>query len=124
MAVKAMGSDSPQWPLINMKTMRLKPYARKRSFSMMITRRQLIQIVGSVCFFVSASSNWADTVTWVNTGGGNWNDASNWSPKEVPGAADTAMITTPGSYTVTISDHSLEVGVVMISVGEGCRDLV
>ena len=45
------------------------------------------------------------TVTWTNTAGGNWGVAANWSPNQVPGAADTGLITTPGTYTVTLSDN-------------------
>jgi hypothetical protein len=46
----------------------------------------------------------AATITWTNTAGGNWNAPANWSPNQVPGAADTAMITTPGSYGVSLTD--------------------
>jgi hypothetical protein len=42
------------------------------------------------------------TITWVNTAGGNWSDAANWSPNQVPTNTDTALITTPGTYTVNL----------------------
>lgn len=45
----------------------------------------------------------AATLTWTNTSGGNWNFVANWSPNAVPGAADTANLTTPGIYTVTLN---------------------
>ena len=44
-------------------------------------------------------------LVWTNTAGGNWNVAANWSPNRVPGAADTALITTPGSYGVSVTDN-------------------
>ena len=42
------------------------------------------------------------TITWTNTSGGFWSDATNWSPNQVPGNTDNALITTPGTYTVTL----------------------
>ena len=42
----------------------------------------------------------AATVTWTNTAGGNWAAAANWSPNQIPGSADQAVITTAGNYTV------------------------
>jgi hypothetical protein len=42
------------------------------------------------------------TISWTNTAGGNWSDAVNWSPNQVPGAADTALITTSGNYTIAL----------------------
>jgi hypothetical protein len=41
------------------------------------------------------------TITWTNTSGGNWSNTNNWSPNQVPTNSDTALITTPGTYTVT-----------------------
>jgi hypothetical protein len=40
------------------------------------------------------------TITWTNASGGNWNLAANWSPNGVPGASDTANITTAGTYVL------------------------
>jgi hypothetical protein len=40
--------------------------------------------------------------SWINTAGGNWNDAANWSAG-VPNASTTAVIDIAGAYTVTIS---------------------
>jgi sugar lactone lactonase YvrE len=48
-------------------------------------------------------------ISWTNTAGGNWNVATNWSPNQVPGSADNAVITANGSYTVTL-DISPTVG--------------
>lgn len=35
----------------------------------------------------------AAEVVWTNTAGGNWNTAANWSPNQVPTAAENASIT-------------------------------
>jgi hypothetical protein len=49
-----------------------------------------------------ASAAHAATITWTNTSGGNWSDAANWSPNQVPTNTDTALISTPGTYTVNL----------------------
>ena len=45
----------------------------------------------------------AAQIVWTNTAGGNWNVAANWSPNQVPGSADDAVITASGTYTVTLN---------------------
>jgi len=42
------------------------------------------------------------TITWTNTSGGNWSDAANWSPNQLPTNNDSVLITIPGSYSVTL----------------------
>src|ERR1017187_9572401 len=43
------------------------------------------------------------TIVWTITAGGNWNATNNWSPNQVPLAADNAVITNNGTYTVTLN---------------------
>src|ERR1022692_3075377 len=43
------------------------------------------------------------TIVWTNAAGGNWNATNNWSPNQVPLAADNAVITNNGTYTVTLN---------------------
>ena len=43
----------------------------------------------------------ASEILWTNTAGGNWSVAANWSPNQLPGASDTAVITNAGTYSVT-----------------------
>jgi len=38
---------------------------------------------------------------WINSSGGNWSTASNWSTGSVPTAANDAVIDASGTYTVT-----------------------
>jgi hypothetical protein len=55
--------------------------------------------IGAV-LIAAASANATDLV-WIG-GTGNWNAAGNWSPAQVPTAADNAFITNNGTYTVTV----------------------
>src|SRR5947207_2923738 len=48
----------------------------------------------------------AGTLVWTNTAGGAWTNAANWSPNQVPAAADEAIITNAGVYTVTITANA------------------
>jgi len=46
----------------------------------------------------------ADTLTWTNAAGGDFQTAGNWSPNAVPGPTDVAIFTNlAGPYTVTWS---------------------
>lgn len=45
----------------------------------------------------------AATLVWTNSAGGLWSNATNWSPNGVPGAADSAVVTNTGTYTITSS---------------------
>ncbi len=67
------------------------------------------------CLFLNtAITGQAASVLWTNLAGGNWNAATNWSPNQVPAAADHAIITNAGTYTVlvdmTATIDSLTVG--------------
>ena len=53
------------------------------------------------CIALSGMGLHAATITWTNTSGGNWSVANNWNLHQVPTNTDTALITTPGTYTVT-----------------------
>ena len=64
----------------------------------------------------------AATVNWTNTASGSWNTAANWNPNNVPGPADTAVITNAG---VTVSLNSdTTVGAIMLGAnGSGAVTL-
>jgi hypothetical protein len=54
-----------------------------------------------------------NTVFWINTSGGDWSTATNWSTGKVPGATDDVVIDEPGNVTITHSGgtdsiHSLQ----------------
>src|SRR5271168_1026030 len=55
----------------------------------------------------------AASITWTNTSGGNWSVAANWSPNQVPGVADTALIETSGSYTVMLNANAQIAGLTL-----------
>jgi acyl CoA:acetate/3-ketoacid CoA transferase alpha subunit len=58
------------------------------------------QAIFSATALAVATANATDLV-WIG-GTGNWNSAGNWSPVQVPLAADNAWITNGGTYTVTV----------------------
>jgi len=64
----------------------------------------------------------AATINWTNTVGGNWSAATNWSPNQVPGSSDNAVITTNGSYVVTL-DTSPTVGSLTLGGTSGTQTL-
>ncbi|MGO8930680.1 MAG: hypothetical protein ACLQU3_27800, partial [Limisphaerales bacterium] len=53
--------------------------------------------------FAGGHVAYSATIAWTNTAGGNWNVAANWSPNQVPAPGDTANITTPGTYAITLN---------------------
>ena len=46
------------------------------------------------------------TTSWINGAGGSWYTAANWD-NGVPGATDDVCITLDGTYTVTVSDFTV-----------------
>src|ERR1017187_1834534 len=65
--------------------------------------RLLIRCFALVFLFCGTVPIWAAILTWTNTSGGNWNVAQNWSPNAVPGAGDTALVNSPGTYVVNVT---------------------
>ena len=55
----------------------------------------------------------ATDFVWTNRAGGVWNLAANWSPNQVPGAADNAWLTNNGTYTVTNSANATVTGLML-----------
>ena len=62
------------------------------------------QTLAVAILFATVGANAADLV-WIG-GTGNWNAAGNWSPAQLPTAADNAIITNIGTYTVTLPQGS------------------
>src|ERR1035437_641597 len=60
----------------------------------------------SAAMIMTVGANAADIV-WQGAATGDWNTAGNWSPAQVPGAADNAFFTNSGTFTVTLSANSL-----------------
>src|SRR6516162_7728090 len=55
-------------------------------------------------FLASSRTVNATAFIWTNSLSGNWSAMTNWSPNGVPGASDTASISSNGTYTVTINN--------------------
>ena len=55
----------------------------------------------------------ASTISWTNTSGGNWNSPANWSPNQVPAGTDTAVITAPGNYAVSLNSSPTIAGLTL-----------
>jgi len=81
---------------------------------------KFITIVACVAALISTAS--ASTINWTNNAGGNWSVAANWSPNQVPGGSDAAMITNAGTYTVTL-DTSPTVGSLALGGSSGQQTL-
>ena len=60
------------------------------------------------------------TITWTNTAGGNWSAAANWTPNQVPGDGDTAVLPDVGnSYAVNLDVPASVSGVVVGTASGG-----
>lgn len=55
---------------------------------------------------LSPPATHAATLVWTNTTGGNWTNAANWNPNQVPTVADLAFITNAGAYTVSVNANA------------------
>jgi len=65
----------------------------------------------------------AGTIAWANAAGGNWSNPANWNGGVVPGPTDIALITLPGTYTVTF-DVSDSIGGLQLGGSSGTQTLV
>src|SRR5262245_4651971 len=80
---------------------------------------RLVHNTLALCIFLSllmasTRSNYAATITWTNSNGGSWSDASNWNPNQVPTMDDDAFITNNGTYTVTLD---VDLSVTTLAIG-------
>ena len=71
---------------------------------------------------LAAGSAPSADLVWIG-GTGSWNAAGNWSPTQVPGAADNAFITNSGSYTVTIDAVNPTVASLTLGGASGAQTL-
>src|SRR5271156_1001194 len=97
----------------------------RRCNSYICLRRHFLS--AKFCFPLLLMASWISaqgaTITWVTTSGGNWNDTNNWSPNQVPGIADTALITAIGTYTVTLDATNAQVAVLTLGGASGNQSL-
>ncbi len=90
-----------------MKTLDAKPFTKRKWLTAGLAAALLMSVIG-----VAHTAE----IVWTNTAGGNWNVAVNWSPNQVPSAADHAVITNAGIYTV-----NLDVNVIVASLVLGAE---
>jgi len=76
-----------------------------------------------LCATITGHKLCAATITWTNPLGGNWSNASNWSPNQVPGPGDTAIITNNGIFTVTL-DVNANVSALALGGSSGSQTFV
>ncbi|MEM6327027.1 MAG: hypothetical protein AAF791_07915, partial [Bacteroidota bacterium] len=81
-------------------------------------------LLAALLFSVSPSVAQTCTVSWASATSGDWNDASRWTPNQVPGAADVACITVDGTYTVTLASGSPSVQDLVLGGANGTQTLV
>src|ERR1035437_6298705 len=72
-------------------------------------------IMAALCILAPAIAPAAD-IAWTNISGGNWSVAANWNPNQVPGSADTVLITASGTYTVILDASATVAGLTLGSV--------
>src|SRR6266852_7504802 len=79
----------------------LNPFIIGNRYLNCVIGRGLMCLLGVACaaHLMTAA---AATISWTNSSGGNWSAATNWTPNQVPGPADNALITTNGTYAVTL----------------------
>lgn len=64
----------------------------------------------------------AATISWSNTAGGNWSTGANWTGGVAPTAADVAVISANGTYTVVLDVSPTVVGLTL-GGGSGVQTL-
>ena len=60
----------------------------------------------------------AESIAWTNPSGGSWSTAENWNLGRLPGPFDTVIITSNGTYTVTL-DASVVISGLVLGGGGG-----
>ena len=83
--------------------------------------RKFVRTAGLLAVLAAANLRGA-TITWTNTSGGIWSAPANWDPHVVPGLLDTAVITTPGTYMVTV-DTSVAIHGLILGGASGQQTL-
>ncbi len=79
-----------------------------------------MHLIAALAVLAIGNAAYSATITWTNNAGGNWSGGLNWNPNQVPGAGDTAVITSAGNYTVTV-DTSPTVGGLVLGGTSGTQ---
>jgi len=78
--------------------------------------------LGILLLLCSISLAPAATRTWVDTGGGLWNDSANWSGGVIPDSTDDVFISANGTYTVTV-EQTAQFASLTLGGGTGTQTL-
>jgi len=79
--------------------------------------------VAFVIFIFCRFSALATVISWTNTTGGVWSDASSWSPNQIPDVGDDVRITNNGTYTVTVDTSAAEMASLVLGGTSGSQAL-
>jgi hypothetical protein len=85
--------------------------------------RLLTRLTIGLAAIMIESAGFAATMMWTNVNGGNWSDAINWSPNQVPGAGDSATIAASGSYIVTVDQDTTVLKFTLGNTNDGLQNL-
>ena len=97
-----------------------KMVTMKRFFRLESMKRHILFALA----LLATSTACPNTLNWTNTLGGDWFVAQNWSPNIVPGAGDTANISQPGTYSVTIVTGAVSVITLNLGGQSGTQTLI
>ena len=61
-----------------------------------------VTAIASVCVLLAGAGLRADTLHWVNAGGGSFFVETNWDLGRVPGATDTIVFDLAATYSVAL----------------------
>lgn len=79
---------------------------------------------GVLLFLAIASASAQTTITWDNPAGGNWNDALNWDPQNVPNApGEEALFPSGGGVYTTILNGGFTIDRILFDNAEATLDL-
>src|ERR1035438_5725736 len=79
---------------------------------------RIVAATATTLLFLTGICAHATIYNWTNSAGGNWNNFTNWSPNQAPGAGDTAIITNAGTYGVNLN-ISPTVAVLILGASSG-----
>ncbi|HTL73394.1 MAG TPA: hypothetical protein VL863_08835, partial [bacterium] len=64
---------------------------------------KILTMISGLILFFTVSSGQAKILIWTSASDGDWGAAANWTPHNVPGIGDTAIVTNSGTFTVTLN---------------------
>lgn len=84
--------------------------------------RSLVALFAVLVAFAPMGGTGGDLV-WTNQAGGSWLQAANWTPNQIPLAADRVLFTNAGSFVVVLSSNTT-VDSLILGTAEGAQALL